>query len=115
MEECIKFQTCNAPMCPENPEVENFTWMVGEDTCHKNYEWVVRQRKISRKAKEGYYTLAMLKRDCIVNKNTVGLNPEEPEAPQLKKWMKAHPVKRERSEEEKAKLRESFRENVLSK
>ena len=101
---CNKFDSCNAPMCPENECVNDCTFFPGEDVCIKyHYEWIKRQRKIASKTTEvkKYYTYEMLNQNCIIGSAMAGLDPAEPEGRQLAKWFENHPVKKELSETQK--------------
>jgi len=75
---------------------------------HGNLPWVKAQRKIARCANRasGYFTLAMLNRNCIVKKGFTGLDPNGGDIPQLKKWLDDHPERRKMSDEEKTILRQ---------
>jgi len=117
-DECKSFESCNAPMCPLDEEVGNYTWYPEEDVCgnslYNKDGWIKNQRKYSRKSVEGYYTLEMLKRSCVITAGTKGLDPEKLEAEekeQIKKWLKSHPVKRELTDEEKQERAELAKKN----
>jgi hypothetical protein len=98
---CPKYKGCNAILCPLAAEDENnnYIWYPDEDICTKqefsSLDWIKRQRKIARKAKEGYFTFAMLKRDFILKHGLQGLDPDSDisEKTQLQKWLELHPVK----------------------
>jgi hypothetical protein len=120
-EECNNFNTCSAPICPlcDKEENEYYTWFQDEEICTKNNTptWVKRQKKISRKAKDNltYFTFEMLNRNCVIKDGIVGLDPDSPEDPQLKKWLKLHPIKRELSEEERKEIGERLNKSARSK
>ena len=103
---CTLYETCNTPLCPLDGSSLNGIWYPDEEICrsrvHGNLPWMKAQRKIARCANQtsGYFTLAMLNRNCIIRPGITGLDPNEPEEPQLKRWLDDHPVKREMSEEE---------------
>jgi hypothetical protein len=112
--ECSKFDSCTASICPLSSEEENknYIFYPDEEVCNKNYPplWVKNQKKIAQRSKDKdtYYTIEMLKRKCIIKNGIMGLDPDQAEEPQLKKWLKTHPTKREKSEEEKNIIRERF-------
>lgn len=62
-------------------------------------KWIENQRKIKKRAKREdlYFTVKMLDRDIIVKTGIEGLDPNEEEAPQLRRWMEKHPEKSARS------------------
>ena len=51
----------------------------------------------------------MLSRGCILRREIQGLDPDKLEHGQLSEWMKAHPRKKELSEEKRAQLCETMR------
>lgn len=117
-EGCPNFNKCGAPLCPlDLASLKNGLWYPDEEICKKQPapNWVKVQRKIAKKTvnEDKYFNYAMLSRNCQIRKGIVGIDPDKAEEPQLKKWFKAHPVKREWSEEEKVASREKFLENVL--
>ena len=68
------------------------------------------QRKIKKATKDNdkYFTLSMLKRNCIVRKGIKGLDPDKEKDGQLKHWMKRHSENKEISEKQKIVLRKRF-------
>jgi len=120
VEDCPKYDTCSAPMCPlSNPE--KVIWYADEEIC-KNREffdliWIKNQKKYSKKVKDysKYFNFKMLKQNCKVTKGIIGLDPNKEEYSQLKKWLAQHPVKKELSKIEKEKVAQRFkkaRENL---
>ncbi len=103
---CTLYETCNTPLCPLDGSSLNGIWYPDEEICRSrtqgNLPWMKAQKKIAgNSAGAGrYFTLSMLNRNCIVRRGIAGLDPNEPEEPQLKKWLDEHPVKREMSEDE---------------
>jgi len=116
IETCPKYEGCSAILCPLATEDENnnYIWYPDEDICTKqefgSLDWIKRQRKIAKKAKEGYFTFAMLKRDFKIANGLQGLDPdsESSEKTQLQKWLKLHPVKKEMSEAQREVVRQRF-------
>jgi len=105
-EDCPKFDKCGAPLCPLDPEsLKDGIWYPDEEICKRKNTpaWVRAQRKIAKKTQDTdkYFNYAMLSRNCQIRKGISGIDPDKAEEPQLRKWIKAHPVKRELSEEEK--------------
>lgn len=107
---------CCAPVCPLMPEsLENGIWYAEEGVCKRQdfgkRPWVKAQKRLARMnaRPEGYFTLAMLRQGCVLRRGIQGLDPDKPEETQLSKWIKAHPRKREISEEERAELRERIK------
>ena len=112
--ECSRFEICSALLCPLDVEnLQNKAWFPDEEYCKKSPvpQWVVNQRKIAKKAKDKnkYFTYDMLKRNCRISKGILGLDPDKDEAPQLAKWFKMHPEKRELSVLEKKIIAKRFK------
>jgi len=119
MKACKRFDDCAAPICPLDDETKDAAiWYVDEEICmcqrHNKIPQVRAQRKLIRVKAEGYFNWEMLSRNCQIRKGTKGLDPDRPEEDQLKKWFDAHPPKRELSEEERAILREQFKERMAA-
>jgi hypothetical protein len=98
MMDCKYFDGCSAPLCPQDEGIADRTWFADEDICRlaDSPDWVKRQRKVSRKAaKDGYFTLAMLKHDCQIRKGMKGVDPDGTDTKRTDDeaaWFKAHPV-----------------------
>lgn len=93
-EECSKFDKCNATMCPMTaPEDDDYVWYPDEKICTEyNCIWIKNQRKIAKACDDEYFTYEMLNRKCMIKQGIKGLDPDKDEIPQLKAWMRAHPV-----------------------
>ena len=109
-------QGCCATLCPLMPEsLENGIWYAEEGICKRQdfgrLPWVKVQKRLAKmnSRPEGYFTLAMLSRNCVLKRGIQGLDPDKPEETQLSKWIKAHARKREISEEERADLQERIK------
>ncbi len=104
---CSLYENCNAPICPLDQTSLKGTWYPREEICHSrtqgNLPWIRAQRKIvaSGAPADRYFNLLMLERNCIIKKGIAGLDPNEADTTQFKKWLADHPVKKEMSEEEK--------------
>jgi len=104
---CGLYESCNAPICPLDQTSLKGTWYPKEEICHSrtqgNFPWIRAQRKIvaSGAPANRYFSLPMLKRNCVIKKGIAGLDPNEADTTQFKKWLVDHPVKKEMSEEEK--------------
>jgi len=112
-ENCNKFDTCSAPICPLSPDQDNnnYLWYPNEEICMRhNSLFVKNQKKIAQRTKDTstYYTFEMLKRNCIIKEGITGLSPDQAEAVQLKAWFVKHPVKKELSEDQRNVMRERF-------
>jgi hypothetical protein len=107
---CGLFEDCLAPLCPLDPSSLKGIWYADEEICrsrtYRNLAWIRGQRKIGRVRAGGYFTLEMLRRNCIVKKGIAGLDSDEAEEPQLKRWFADHPERRGMSDEKKAALRQ---------
>ena len=104
---CNFSETCFAPLCPLDQISLGGVWYPDEEICrskvHGNLSWIKAQRKIVKANAQAnrYFTLAMLERNCIVRPGIAGLDPDENEEAQLKKWFAEHPPKKEMSGEER--------------
>ena len=86
---CSKYNTCNAPICPESLD-DNHLWYPGEDVCTRNFDFAKRHRKLAKKAKSGYFTPSMILHDCIVKTGITGIDPDRPEYEQISSWFARH-------------------------
>jgi len=109
--ECKKYDTCNAPLCPlDEQSLKHGIWYPDEEICparaYTNVAWIQNQKKMLKRSArvDRYFTLTMLERNCIVKSGIEGLDPDEAEDYQLKKWLRDHPEKRALSEKEREKL-----------
>lgn len=109
--QCKRYETCNAPLCPlDEQSLKHSIWYPDEEICRAKafgaLPWIKAQRKIAKRASrmDRYFTLQMLERNCIIRKGIEGLDPDQAEEYQLKKWMKAHPERRVLSKEERASI-----------
>ena len=100
------YEVCEAIFCPLDQNSLGI-WYVGEEICrdrsHKNLPWVQAQRKLAKVKAEGYFTLAMLNRNCIIKTGMLGLDPDREEKPQLSLWMKKHLARRDITEGDREK------------
>ncbi len=97
---CRLYETCGAPLCPlDKPEVG--IWYAEDEICrsktHGNLPWIRAQRKIARTKAKGYFTLEMLKHIRTIRKGITGLDPNDDEKPQLKRWIAVQEKKRNKS------------------
>jgi hypothetical protein len=110
---CTLFENCVAPLCPLDAASLKGVWYADEEICrsrtYANLPWIRGQRKIGRVGARGYFTLEMLRRNCIVKKGIAGLDSDAVEEPQLGRWLADHPERRGMSEEKKAALRQQAR------
>ena len=121
-EDCRHWDYCSAPICPlDKVKNLNYLWYPEEEICRLKLKdipnWVRVQRKIIKKNPDinKYFTFEMLNRNFIVKNGIVGLDPDKDEKPQLKKWLKSHPPKRQISEEEKKVISLRFRGHQTGK
>ena len=117
--QCKRFDTCNAPLCPlDEQSLKHSIWYPDEEICRAKLfsalPWIKAQRKIAKRASrmDRYFTLQMLKRNCIIKKGIEGLDPDLDEALQLKRWLKAHPVKKEPTDQERKVMRQRFKKII---
>jgi hypothetical protein len=115
IEQCPRFENCGAVLCPLDAErLQIVAWYPDDEICKKIPvpDWVRMQRKVAKKAKDidRYFTYNMLKRNCKVAKGIVGLDPNKDELPQLNRWFRMHPPKKELSKLEKKIIAKRFKE-----
>jgi Holliday junction resolvase RusA-like endonuclease len=103
---CTLYETCNTPLCPLEGSSLNGIWYPDEDICrsrvHGNLSWMKAQRKLSRVAAGGYFTVEMLNRLVVIRKGIAGLDPNLPEEPQLRSWFQKRTEKQDTPSEAKA-------------
>lgn len=114
-ESCSYSERCECPLCPLMAD-QSQIWY-SEDAICKNPEFYVVTRsmkKLKRKAAQGYFTLKILDRDFTIRRGIVGVNPDPPDTiknpdkrydSKEKKWILAHPEKKQLSEHEIEKRR----------
>jgi hypothetical protein len=112
------YEVCEAIFCPLDQNSLGI-WYVGEEICrdrsHKNLLWVQAQRKLAKVKAEGYFTLEMLNRNCIIKTGMLGLDPDREEKPQLSLWMKKHPAKQEITDGDRENRRVLMKKNFNEK
>ena len=110
---CAFFESCQAPLCPLDQSSLKGIWYADEEICrsraYAGLAWIRGQRKIGRVKARGYFTLEMLRRNCIVKRGIAGLDSDAEEEPQLRRWLADHTERRGMSEEKKAALRQRAR------
>ena len=117
-QQACKFYTlCEAPFCPLAASSFKGIWYPGEDICrsriHWNLSWIQAQRKLVRATAEGYFTMEMLDRDCILKTGIRGLDPDREERPQLQEWLRKHHRKRQVTTEERAEIKERLKKHIF--
>lgn len=95
---CGLFENCLAPLCPLDKNSLKGIWYSDEEICRSrtngNLTWISAQRKIARVKAEGYFTLEMLADIRTARKGLTGLDPNEEEQAQLRRWLGLHARKR---------------------
>lgn len=117
-QQACKFYTlCEAPFCPLAASSFKGIWYPGEDICRSriygNLSWIQAQRKLVKAAADGYFTMEMLNRDCILKTGIRGLDPDREERPQLQEWLRKHPRKRQVTNEERAEIKERLKKHIF--
>lgn len=112
-QDCTKWESCSAALCPlDKKHLESEIWYPDDGICSKHCSgWIQNQKKIAKKTKDvdKYFTYEMLKVNCVLGKGITGLDPDKPEAPQLKKWLDNHPPKKELTKVQKKIIADRFR------
>jgi len=102
---CTLYENCIAPLCPLDRSSLKGIWYPDEEICrsrtHGNPPWMKAQRKLSRVAAGGYFTIEMLNRLVVIRKGIAGLDPNLPEEPQLRAWFQKRAEKQDAPSEAK--------------
>lgn len=102
---CKFYAGCEAPFCPLAAESYRGILYPGEEICRSrsqgNLSWIQAQRRLIKANAGGYFTMAMLERDCILKTGIRGLDPDKEEKPQLQDWMRKHPRKKQVTDEDR--------------
>ncbi|MGC9123594.1 MAG: hypothetical protein ACP5IB_05960 [Thermoplasmata archaeon] len=85
-EKCPYFGSCNAPICPLDPDIERAVWYPNEEICKNkefnNLNFIINQKKIAFLNKkhevQGTFTYNMLNRTLKIYKNIKGINEDLP-------------------------------------
>jgi len=103
---CSLYEDCIAPLCPLDRRSLAGIWYPDEEICRSrtqgNLPWMKAQRKLSRVAAGGYFTVEMLNRLVVIRKGIAGLDPNLPEEPQLRSWFQKRAEKQDGATEAKA-------------
>lgn len=95
---CGLFETCLAPLCPLDRISLKGVWYPDEEICRSrtngNLSWIRAQRKIARVKAGGYFTLEMLADIRTARRGLTGIDPNEEEQAQLRRWLDLHARKR---------------------
>jgi hypothetical protein len=95
---CGLFENCLAPLCPLDTSSLKGIWYSDEEICrsrtHGNLTWISAQRKIARVKAGGYFTMEMLADIRTARRGLTGLDPNEEEEAQLRRWLDLHARKR---------------------
>ena len=102
---CTLYENCIAPLCPLDRSSLKGIWYPDEEICRSrtqgNLPWMKAQRKLSRVAAGGYFTVEMLNRLVVIRKGIAGLDPNLPEEPQLRSWFQKRTEKQDGATEAK--------------
>lgn len=96
---CIHFETCNAPLCPDDLEsLEHCAWFVDEDICKcvPAPTFVKRQKFLVRKSLDvesaGCFTVKMLEQRVRAHSSFAGIDPSKgPPHTQEAVWLQKRP------------------------
>lgn len=103
---CALYENCITPLCPLDRSSLNGVWYPDEEICrsrtHGNLSWLKAQRRLTRVAATGYFTVEMLNRLVVIRKGITGLDPDVPEEPQLRAWFQKRTEKQDLPPESKA-------------
>lgn len=99
---CRFFDTCSAPICPEDPEsLVHCAWFPDEEVCKRadyaGVSWIKRQKRIARATgrnfERGCFTMAILDHPCAIHASIKGFDPEKGEISEAraKEWIAKHP------------------------
>lgn len=111
-------KTCDAPLCPLDEDIGHRQWFPDEPICKVRESgglvWIRNQRKVKKRALDDsrYFTLEMLRRNCVIRGGIKGLSPDLPcntEEKRIQKWLAKHPPRRTISGDEREKLAERMK------
>lgn len=91
-EKCLKFEGCNAILCPMDEDNHKHIWFVEESICkltkYQSLSWIKKQKQIARKVPniQGYFTIKSLEEINMVRN---GLKGDDPDLPLVEKPPKA--------------------------
>ena len=109
---------CDAPLCPLDKDIQWRYWFPDEPICKDRkfgmLDWINNQRKIKKRTLDNsrYFTLEMLKRNCVIRRGIKGLHPDsslESETRRITTWLSNHPKKKGISSERREELRQRMR------
>ena len=88
-EKCTFWQRgCNNQICPMVKDNSRYIWYSEEDICsnpeYRDELTVINQKKLKKKKALGYFTYEMLNRDFVIKKGIEGIDPDVPEAVDLR-------------------------------
>ncbi len=116
MTNCQCFDKCSAPFCPLDRESLGGVWYPNEEICRNrkfaSLDWIKRQKKIAKRAKQidRYFTLEMLKHNCIVGKAMTGLDPGKDRGEQLGRWFKRHPLRKKLTDQQRKQVAQRLKQ-----
>ncbi len=59
MEKCPRFEICDAPLCPLDPDMQSRVWYAEEDVCksqkYNKHRWIRKQRSIQRRQTKTWF------------------------------------------------------------
>lgn len=98
---CNLYENCNTPLCPLDQTSLKGIWYPEEEICRSrtygNLPWIQAQRKLSRVAASGFFTVEMMIRLAVIRKGITGLDPNIPEQQQLRSWLQNRTAKTDMS------------------
>lgn len=106
---------CSAPLCPESDKTLSDVFYPSEEICSRHNDGFIKiQKKIAKKTKylDRYYTIEMLKKNCVIGSGIKGIDPDRDEELQLQIWMKNHKTRQILSDEERQKKSDAFRARI---
>ena len=102
-EKCTFYQRgCNNQICPMVKDNSRYIWYSDEDTCsnpeYKDELTVVNQKNLKKKKAPGYFNFEMLNRKFVIKKGIEGIDPDVPEAVDLRGQKAVDQLYRDREE-----------------
>jgi hypothetical protein len=116
-EQCLFFNSCNAPICPLDEHKENVIWYSDEAICknpeYSDLEFIITQKKIAKVNKtysvNGYFILKMLDQKIIVRSGIQGINVDTPIEFSFipeENWLRKHkPISKEEIEKRRVNMK----------
>ena len=84
MQDCPSFESCNAPLCPLDPQLKDCIWFADEDICSgragSGKRWIKKQRSITKRQTNSYLNRPVSFQELYDNSRPRQMTDEQREA-----------------------------------